>query len=158
MEIDSYISYSSICASFQIQTLSTYVGGAIATNLGLWNLSITFAHGKMLGQATWIQENFIENLCKKGCHQLPKRGRLKALVWFWIIDETLVLTSMLSVCRLNEVGTCQVMEQVMIMVMMVMTTRWSSAQLGKEEREKQNPMEIKAKVLLRVLVLVIKTP
>jgi len=30
--------------------------------------------------------------------------------------------------------------------------------LEKEEREKQNPMEIKAKVLLRVLVLVIKTP
>jgi len=36
---------------------------------------------------------------------------VKALVWFWIIDETLVLTSMLSVCRLNEVDTCQVMEQ-----------------------------------------------
>jgi len=35
VEIDSYISYSSICASFQIQTLSTYVGGAIATILGL---------------------------------------------------------------------------------------------------------------------------
>ena len=49
--------------------------------------------------------------------------RVKALVWFWIIDETLVLTSILSVCRLNEVGTCQVMEQVMIIVMMVMTTR-----------------------------------
>jgi len=48
---------------------------------------------------------------------------LKALVWFWIIDETLVLTSILSVCRLNEVGTCQVMEQKMIMLMMVMTTR-----------------------------------
>ena len=48
---------------------------------------------------------------------------VKALVWFWIIDETLVLTSILSVCRLNEVGTCQVMEQVIIMVMMVMTTR-----------------------------------
>jgi hypothetical protein len=28
----------------------------------------------------------------------------------------------------------------------------------KEEREKQNPMEIKAKVLLGFLVLVIKTP
>jgi len=40
-----------------------------------------------------------------------------------IIDETLVLTSMLCVCRLNEVGTCQVMEQVMIMVLMVITTR-----------------------------------
>ena len=49
--------------------------------------------------------------------------QVKALVWFWIIDETLVLTSMLSVCKLNEVGTCQVMEQVMIMMMMVMTTR-----------------------------------
>ena len=45
--------------------------------------------------------------------------QLKALVWFWIIDETLILTSILSVCRLNEVGTCQVM----IMVMMVTTTR-----------------------------------
>jgi hypothetical protein len=42
----------------------------------------------MLGQATRIQKNFIENLCEKGYHQLPKRGRLKALVWFWIIDET----------------------------------------------------------------------
>jgi len=49
--------------------------------------------------------------------------KVKALVWFWIIDETLVLTSILSVCRLNEVGTCQVMEQELIMVMMVMTTR-----------------------------------
>ena len=28
------------------------------------------------------------SLCK-GCHQLPKRGRLKALVWFWLINETL---------------------------------------------------------------------
>ena len=48
---------------------------------------------------------------------------LKAVVWYWIIDKTLVLTSILSVCRLNEIGTCQVMEQEMIMVMMVMTTR-----------------------------------
>jgi len=57
-------------------------------------------------------------LDRKCCH-----STLKALVWFWIIDKTLVLISMLSVCRLNEVGTCQVMEQVMIMVMMVMTIR-----------------------------------
>ena len=48
---------------------------------------------------------------------------MKALVRFWIINETLVLTSILSVCRLNEVGTCQVREQVMIMVIMVMITR-----------------------------------
>ena len=78
---------------------------------------------KCLGKQHESKKIFIEKKKKKGCHQLPKRGRLKALVWFWIIDETLVLTSMLSVCRLNEVGTCQVMEQVMIMVMMVMTTR-----------------------------------
>jgi len=51
-----------------------------------------------------------------GCRRADVDGGepLKALVWFWIIDETLVLTSMLNVCRLNEVGTCQVMEQVMI--------------------------------------------
>jgi len=30
---------------------------------------------------------------------------------------------MKSVCRFNEVSTCQVMEQVMIMVMMVITIR-----------------------------------
>jgi hypothetical protein len=51
---------------------------------------------------------------------------LKALVWFWIIDETLVLTYILSECRLNEIDTCQVMEHEMIMVMMMMmmmTTR-----------------------------------
>ena len=34
-----------------------------------------------------IKFQFI-SLCK-GCHQLPKKGRLKALVWFWLIDETL---------------------------------------------------------------------
>ena len=59
----------------------------------------------------------IEGQVSDGHRQGPN---LKALLWFWIIDETLVLTSILSVCRLNEVGTCQVMEQVMIMVM---TTR-----------------------------------
>ena len=37
------------------------------------------------------------NIFVKGCHQLPKRGRLKALDWFWIIDETLGLTFDLSV-------------------------------------------------------------
>jgi len=46
-----------------------------------------FTHGKYLRQATCIQIDFNSNLCG-GCHQLPKRERLKALVWFWIIDET----------------------------------------------------------------------
>jgi hypothetical protein len=35
---------------------------------------------------------------------------------------------------------------------------WSKIEAHGEEREKQNPMEIKAKVLHRVLILVIKTP
>ena len=33
-------------------------------------------------------ESYFISLCK-GCHQLPKMGKLKALVWFWLIDETL---------------------------------------------------------------------
>jgi hypothetical protein len=33
----------------KIQTLNTYVGGANTTNLGSWNLSISFTHGKI----TW---------------------------------------------------------------------------------------------------------
>jgi len=64
----------------------------------------------------------VTNRCREG----RRKGALeqfKALVWFWIIDETLVLTSILNLCRLNEVGTCQVMEQVMIMVIIVITTR-----------------------------------
>ena len=36
------------------------------------------------------------NIFVKGCHQLPKRGKLKALVWFWIIDET--RSNLLSKC------------------------------------------------------------
>ena len=43
----------------------------------------------MLGQATWIQLNLKFISSCMGCHQLPKRWRLKALVWFWLIDETL---------------------------------------------------------------------
>ena len=34
-----------------------------------------------------IKSQFI-SLCK-GCHQLQKMERLKALVWFWLINETL---------------------------------------------------------------------
>ena len=43
----------------------------------------------MFGQATWIQLNFNSYLCKRVVINYQKRGRLKALVWFWWIDETL---------------------------------------------------------------------
>ena len=57
-------------------------------------------------------------LLEEVCRAPLDSDSLKALVWFWIIDETLVLTSILSVCRLNEVGTYHVMEQEMIMMKM----------------------------------------
>ena len=42
-----------------------------------------FTHGKYAWASNMdsIKFQFI-SLCK-GCHQLPKKGRLKALVWFW---------------------------------------------------------------------------
>ena len=43
----------------------------------------------MLGQATWIQMNFNSYLCIRVVINYQKRERLKALVWFWLIDETL---------------------------------------------------------------------
>ena len=43
----------------------------------------------MLGQATWIQLNFNSYLCVRVVINYQKGGRLKALVWFWLIDETL---------------------------------------------------------------------
>ena len=42
---------------------------------------------KCLDKQHGFKFEFISYLCG-GCHELPKRGRLKALVWFWIIDET----------------------------------------------------------------------
>ena len=72
-----------------IQTLSTYVGGAIATIRSLWNLSLFFTHGKYAWTSNMDSIEFQFISLWKGCHQLPKRGRLKALVWFWWIDETL---------------------------------------------------------------------
>jgi len=45
-------------------------------------------------------------------HRHRTFSRMKTLVWFWIIDETWS-TNLYVMCRLDEVGTCQVMEQVM---------------------------------------------
>ena len=47
-----------------------------------------FTHGKKcLAKQHGFKFEFISYFCG-GCHQLPKRGRLKALVWFWLIDKT----------------------------------------------------------------------
>ena len=52
-------------------------------------MSIFFTHGEYAwaSNVNSIKSQFIS--LYKGCHQLPKRERLKALVWFWLIDETL---------------------------------------------------------------------
>ena len=90
----------------------------------------------MLGQATWIQNEFQFISLWKGCHQLPKRGRLKALVWFWWIDET--LSANLVYESDHEIGsTFQVVEK-----MKIMTWWWwchgddQMLEHRKEEREK----------------------
>ena len=70
----------------------------------------------MLGQATWIQLNLNSYLCK-GCHQLPKRGRLKALVWFWLIDET--LSANLVYQSDYEIGSTTPSDEAMVKIMMM---------------------------------------
>ena len=63
-------------------------------------------------------ESYFVSLCK-GCHQLSKRGRLKALVWFWLIDET--LSANLVYQSDHEIGgttpSDEAMTKVMTMVM-----------------------------------------
>ena len=56
--------------------------------MGFMKLVHPFTHGKYAWASNMDSIKFqFTSLCK-GSHQLPKRGRLKALVWFWLIDET----------------------------------------------------------------------
>ena len=52
-----------------------------------------------------------------GCHQLPKRRRLKALVWFWIIDET--LSANLVYQSDYEIGGTTPSDEAIVKIMMV---------------------------------------
>ena len=62
----------------------------------------------------------------KGCHQLPKRERLKALVWFWLIDET--LSANLVYQSDYEIGSTTPSDEEMAKIMaMVMAWLWSNA-------------------------------
>ena len=53
---------------------------------------------------------------------LPKSQRFDTIL-VWITDETQSTNLYVNVCRLDKVSTYQVIEQEMIMVMIVMTTR-----------------------------------
>ena len=95
-----------------------------------------FTHGKYAwaSNVDSIKSQFI-SLCK-GYHQLPKRERLKALVWFWLIDET--LSANLVYQSDYEIGSTTPSDKAMAKIMtMVMHGDGQMLKLGKEEREKQ---------------------
>ena len=80
---------------------------------------------KCLGKQHGFKFEFISYLCE-GCHQLPKMGRLKALVWFWLIDET--LSANLVYQSDYEIGSTTPSDEAMANIMMtVMAWRWSNA-------------------------------
>jgi len=64
------------------------------------------AYNFVVSSKTYLNSQVISKRKSTKSQHIEQNERVKALVWFWIIDETLVLTSILSVCRLNEVGTC----------------------------------------------------
>ena len=72
----------------------------------------------------------------EGCHQLPKRGRLRALFWFWWIDETLCANLVYQIDYEID-GTFQVVKQMKIMMWSWCGHDDQVLELGKEEREKQ---------------------
>ena len=118
-----------------IQTLSTYVRGAIATIWGSWNLPYPFTYGKYASARNMDSIKFQFISLWKGCHQLPKRGRLKALVWFYWIDET--LSANLVYQSNYEIGRTIPSDEANEDhdMMMVMAWRWSNAWTWKEERK-----------------------
>ena len=65
--------------------------------------------------------NLISYLCIRVVINLPKRGRLKALVWFWLIDET--LSANLVYQSGHEIGSTipsdEAMTKIMTMVMVM---------------------------------------
>ena len=71
----------------------------------------------------------------KGCHQLPKRERLKALVWFWLIDET--LSGNLVYQGDYEIGSATPSDEAIAKIMtMVMAWWWSNAWTWKRRKRK----------------------
>ena len=109
-----------------IQTLSTYIGGANAANEIHETCPYPFTHGKYAwaSNVDSIKSQFIS--LWKGCHQLPKRGRLKVLVWFWLIDET--LSANLVYQSDYEIGSTTPSNEEMTKIMtMVMAWWWSNA-------------------------------
>jgi hypothetical protein len=65
-----------------IQTLSTYIGGAMLPIQVYETCPYLLQMVNMLGQATWIQNDFNSYLYDRVVINYQKE-RLKALFWFW---------------------------------------------------------------------------
>ena len=91
----------------------------------------------------------------KGCHQLPKRGRLKALVWFWIISDNLCVLTFGSSCDYEQ-GWCTPSGDGKVVELTTSDDQRPHTWRG-EQVDGAKP-KVKAKVYARVLVLALKTP
>ena len=75
----------------------------------------------------------------KGLPSITKRGRLKALVWFWLIDET--LSANLVYQSNHEIGSTTPSDEAITKIMtMVMIKRLNL------EKKKEKNKRLKAKV------------
>ena len=109
-----------------IQTLSTYVGEQLLPFGVHETCPYSFTHGRYAwaSNVNSIKSQFIS--LWKGYHQLPKRGRLKALVWFWLIGET--LSANLVYQSDYEIGSTTPSDEAMSKIMtMAMAWWWSNA-------------------------------
>ena len=75
----------------------------------------------------------------KDCYQLPKKGRLKALVWFWLIDET--LSANLVYQDDHEIGSTTLSDEAMMKIMTLVMIKCLNL-----EKKKEKNKRLKAKV------------
>ena len=140
-----------------IQTLSTYVGGANATNGGSWNLSKSFTHGKN-AWASNMDSNlnlfhiFVEVVINYQKWEIKSPSLVLANWW------NLFRLTLCSKCGF-EIGWSNPSDGAKWHSWMEMATWnedhgggvdmwwWSSSGLGKEEREKQNGLKAKVYVI-----------
>ena len=93
---------------------------------------------KLGGSVTNLIKFQFISLCK-GCHQLLKRERLKALVWFWLIDET--LSANLVYQNDYEIGSTTLSDEAITKIMTLVMIKCLNL-----EKKKEKNKRLKAKV------------
>ena len=115
-----------------------------------------------------ISPSFYVYICKKNLyflflHKLTRvevvgdlAGPLKALVWFWLIDET--LSANLVYKSDYEIGSTTLSDEAMTKIMtMVIAWWWSNAQNLEKKKEKNKRLKAKVYLIGAIFILVIKT-